>query len=401
MNIGIIREGKIPPDSRVPLTPKQCAAIQQQYPIQVFVEPSSLRCYTDTEYRQEGILLTPDLSHCDVLIGVKEVPIPELQVGKTYFFFSHTIKKQSYNRTLLQAILEKKITLIDYEVLTDERGNRVIAFGKFAGMVGAHNTLWTYSQRTKSFALPRMKSFNDYAAAKAYYQTLHLPPLKIVLTGTGRVGNGAAQVLRDMGIRQLEPEAFLHQEFEEAVFTQLQCQHYVARKDGTSFTNREFYTYPEKFKSTFEPFTKVADLFINGIYWDNRAPTFFTKDDMRRDDFAIQVIGDITCDIAPISSIPSTLRASTIENPVFGYDPQTECETTPFQQHAIDMMTIDNLPSELPRDASEAFGEQFLTYVVPELVQEKSDMLEKATITKNGQLTERYSYLQDYVAGKE
>lgn len=397
MKIGIIREGKIPPDSRVPLTPAQCVEMSKKG-VELVVQPSANRCYSDEEYSSEGISLQEDMQDCDILLGVKEVPIEDLIAKKTYFFFSHTIKEQAYNRRLLQAILEKEIRLIDYEVLTDENGNRVIAFGKFAGMVGAHNALWTFGKRTGAFELPRMKDMRDYAAAKAMYKTMRWPAVKIVLTGTGRVGKGSAQVLDDMGIKKVSPEAFINEDFDEAVYTQLHCDHYVTKKDGTSFTSEEFHQNPEDFVSIFSPFSKRADIMINGIYWDIKAPAFFSVEEMKESDFSIEVIADVTCDIAPLSSIPSTLKASTIADPVFGFDPETGAETDPFRENVVDMMTIDNLPNELPRDASEAFGKQFMEYVFDALLKnEASPMLERATITRAGKLTEGYAYLQSFV----
>ncbi len=395
MKIGIIREGKTPPDSRVPLTPTQCKQVQAH--AELVIQRSINRCYKDEEYVAQNIPLTYDISDCDVLMGVKEVPIEQLIPNKTYFFFSHTIKKQVYNRKLLQTILQKNIRLLDYEVLTNERGQRLIAFGKFAGMVGAHNALWTYAQRTGAFELKRMKDCFDYAEATAAYKEISWPAVKIVLTGTGRVGQGAAQVLEDMGIRRVNPEEFLKQDFEEAVFTQLTAQHYVARKNGEAFENKEFYTTPTDFENAFLPYTKVSDIMINGIYWDNAAPAFFSKEDMQSDDFNIKVIADVTCDIAPISSIPSTLDASTIADPVFGYNLATGEKDTPYRATGIDMMTIDNLPNELPRDASFAFGEQFLEHILPELLKEHSDVIERATVTENGQLGKHFAYLEDYV----
>jgi len=246
-----------------------------------------------------------------------------------------------------------------------------------------------------------MKDCKDYAQVLEHYRRLQLPPLKIVLTGTGRVGTGAADTLRDMGIRQAEPQDFLAREqFDEAVFTQLSVSHYVGRQDGRPFTKEEFYAQPWAFRSTFLPFAYAADIFINGIFWDKRAPAFFSAEDMKDPRFRIQVIGDITCDIAPESSIPSTLRAATIEEPVFGYDPQRGRETAPFQPHAIDMMTVDNLPSELPREASRSFGRQLLDHVLGELTRPQSPVLERATIARAGRLTPRFAYLQEFVEGK-
>ncbi len=402
MKIGIIREGKTPPDSRVPLTPEQCANLQSKG-IDIVVQPSAGRCFTDENYTAAGIRLQEDLSDCTILLGVKEVPIEMLIDQKIYFFFSHTIKKQSYNRRLLQAILQKKIHLIDYEVLTDEHGRRLIAFGKFAGMVGAHNALYTYGERTGQFALKRMKECYDYAEAISIYQQLSLPPVKIVLTGSGRVGQGAAQVLDDMGITKVSPADFLANQYDGPVYTQLKCADYARAKDGSPFHKPDFYAHPERFESSFTPYTQTADIMINGIYWDNNAPAFFTKEEMRQSNFSIRVIADVTCDIAPVSSIPSTLFASTIAEPVFGYDPITEAETTPYQDQTIDMMTIDNLPNELPRDASRAFGEQFIQFILPELDQfAQSGVIQRASVTTSvGQLGAHFAYLQDYADGKE
>jgi alanine dehydrogenase len=399
MKIGIIKEGKTPPDSRVPLTPQQVAAINQSEKVKIVVQPSPSRCYTDQEYLAAGVELTEDLSDCEVLMGVKEVPISQLQSNKTYFFFSHTIKKQSYNRKLLQAILKQNIRMIDYETLTDDKGRRLIAFGRWAGIVGAHNGVMTYGNRTKAYDLPQMNNFKDFAEAQAFYKNLRLSKMKIVLTGTGRVANGARETLEAMGIQRISPIDFLQNEYENAVFTQLDCIDYAARKDGKAFDLQDFFNHPSEYTSIFQPYTQVADLMINGIYWDNAAPVFFTTEDMRQPNFNIKAIADITCDIAPVSSIPSTLFAATIAEPVFGYDVNAQTATEPYQSHTVDMMTIDNLPNELPRDASQNFGEQFSEFILPELIQPESEMIARATIAENGDLTSYFEYLRDYVQG--
>ncbi len=400
MKIGIIREGKTPPDSRVPLIPRQCGMLKDRHSLAIAVQPAPGRCYPDQAYRQAGIPLQENLADCDVLLGVKEVPVDQLISRKTYFFFSHTIKEQLYNRSLLRAVLAKKIRLIDYEVLTNEQGQRLIAFGHFAGMVGAHNALYTFGKHSGLFDLKRMKDFFDYEEAQQFYSQLRWPATKIVLSGGGRVAGGAAMVLKDMGIQQVRPKVFLNESFEKAVFTQLDCTDYVARKDGQAFQQSHFFSHPDLYKSTFAPYTKVADIMINGIYWDPRAPAFFTAQDMHSSGFHIQVIADITCDIAPESSIPATLRATTIENPVLGYHPQSGREVEPFSPGSISMMTIDNLPNELPRDASKAFGEQFMEHILPELLDAgHSEVISRATIAREGQLGKHFQYLQGYVEG--
>lgn len=400
IKIGIIREGKVPPDARAPLTPEQCAEAQVELPVEIVVQPSPIRCFRDEEFERLHIKLQADLSDCEILLGVKEVPLDQLIPGKTYLFFSHTIKKQAYNRGLLQAVLDKKIRLIDYEALTNERGERLIAFGFYAGIVGAHNALWTWAQRSGKFALPRLRDCHDYAEALEIYRETILPPVRIALTGGGRVASGAVKNLKDMGIRQVSPQEFLEQDFDEAVFTQLHAEQYVARKDGAPFDKAHFYSDGEEYCSIFAPYAKKADIFINGIYFNKKSPAFFTTEDTRRSDFRIQVIADITCDIMPHSSVPCTIRPSKIADPVFGFSRITGEETAPFQPDSIDIMAIDNLPSELPRDASAFFGRQLLEKILPELVKGKqSPAILRGMITENGDLTEPFRYLDDYVQG--
>lgn len=401
VKIGIIREGKTPPDARVPLTPEQCAEAQVELPVRIVVEPSPVRCFKDEEFTKHGIHLQNDLSDCDILLGVKEVPIEKLIPGKTYLFFSHTIKKQAYNRPLLQAVLDKKIRLIDYEVLTAENGERLIAFGFYAGIVGAHNGLWTWGKRSGEFSLPRLHESHDYAEVLEVYEKLQLPPLRIVLTGTGRVSTGAAKNLRDMGVEEVSPEAFLSQQFEHAVFTQIRAEHYVEHREGKPFDKKHFYAHGDEYRSRFDRFWPLTDIFINGIFYDKKAPMFFTVEDMRRPDFRPKVIADITCDLMPASSVPSTIRASKIADPVYGFDPATGAECLPCQRHCIDVMAIDNLPSELPRDASAFFGRQLLEKILPELLKgRESAAIRRGMIAENGALTPEFAYLEDYVNAK-
>jgi len=399
MKLGIIREGKVPPDSRVLFTPEQCVALQEKYDIEFVVQPSPGRCLPDEAYRAAGITVQEDIADCEVFMGIKEVPKDQLVANKKYFFFSHTIKAQPYNKTLLQKVLRDNITLFDYEVLTNAKKQRVIAFGRFAGIVGAHNGMMAYGNRTKAFDLEQMHKYDDYAAAIAYYKTLSFPKMKIIVTGTGRVANGAAEVLDYMEIKKVSPQDFLTKEYEEAVYAQLDCVDYAAPKDtNKAFELMDFFKNPMEYKSIFAPYTKVADVLINGIYWANEAPAFFSKEDMKMEDFNIKVIADVTCDIAPVASIPSTLFATTIAKPVFGYDPTTESAVEPYQAHTVDMMTVDNLPNELPKDASKSFGEQFTEHVIEELLGLKdTGMLERAMIASNGQLGPCFQYLTDYV----
>jgi saccharopine dehydrogenase (NAD+, L-lysine forming) len=398
VKIGIIREGKVPPDARSPLTPEQCAEAQVELPVRIVAQPTRVRCFKDKEFREHGIHLQEDLSDCDVLLGVKEVPVDQLLEGKTYLFFSHTIKKQSYNKGLLQAVLAKKIRLIDYEALTDERGERLIAFGFYAGIVGAHNGLWTYGRRTGAFALPRLHESHDYAEVLEVYEKTTLPPLKIVLTGTGRVASGAAKNLADMGIRKVSAVDFLEKDFDHAVFCQIGAESYVRRKDGGAFDKADFYRDGGAYESAFEAYATRADIFINGIFYDRTSPAFFSVEDMLQPAFKISVIADITCDMMPYSSVPCTTRPSKIIDPVYGFDPRTGAECPPFDPRGVDIMAIDNLPSELPRDASAFFGRQLLERILPELLKgRESAAICRGMIAENGELTPEFEYLSDYV----
>jgi saccharopine dehydrogenase (NAD+, L-lysine-forming) len=393
--IAVIREGKVPPDSRTPLNPTQAAELLKMG-VDIVVQPSSGRTFSDEEYQKAGVPVVEDISDRDLLLGIKEVPIDQIIPNKTYCFFAHVAKEQPYNRPLMRAMLEKNITHIDYEYLTDDRGSRLIAFGYWAGMVGAHNAIWTYAQRKGTFSLPRLKDVFDYAEAKRIYARTTFPKdLKVVLTGTGRVGKGAAQVLEDMGIKKVSPKAFL-QDAPGPVYTQLAVKDYAAHPDGREIHKSHFYAHGEEYQSAFSPYAEAATVFINGIFWDGKAPAFFTQEDMQQSNFNIEVIGDVTCDIAPAASVPSTLKASTIADPVFGYDPKTGRETAPHADQAIDVMSIDNLPSELPRDASTAFGETFIKKILPEFRKKESIILERATICSGGELGPHFGYLSEY-----
>lgn len=392
--IAVIREGKLPPDARVPLSPRQVATLRERG-IDIVVQPSEGRVFRDHEYAELGVPLVENIAERELLLGVKEVPINQLIPGKSYCFFAHVAKQQPYNQQLMRALLDKHIRMLDYEYFTDEKGARLIAFGYWAGMVGAHNAMWTYAKRTGTFELPRLKDLFDYEAAKAVYAKLTLPKVRVVLTGTGRVGKGAVQVLKDMGLTKLSPHDYLAGKG-DAVFTQLKVGDYAERKDGGAFSKKDFYANGQEFRSIFAKFAEVSDVFVNGIFWDGKAPAFFTKEEMNSDAFSIEVIGDVTCDIAPAASVPSTLYASTIADPVFGYDPATGKETSPYGEEVIDVMSIDNLPSELPRDASEAFGDIFIERILPEFAKPQSDILDRASITVGGELGPHFQYLREY-----
>ncbi len=401
MKIGIIREGKVPPDKRVPLSPAECKMLLEKHPeLEIVVQPSPIRCFNDSEYEEAGVPVRENLEDCDVLMGVKEVSIKDLIANKTYFFFSHTIKKQPYNRNLLQQVLAKNIRLVDYETLTDAKGLRIIGFGRWAGIVGAYNGLLTYGKRNGLFDLKPAHLCFDCEELFSEVQKISLPSLKIVVTGGGRVSHGVMEVLDRMKVKKVSVQEYLTNEnVEEAVYVQLEPGDYNTKNGGSIFDLHDFFAHPEMYESTFKPYCSTTDLLVSAAYWDPKAPVLFTAEDMQGDDFRIKVIADITCDIE--GSIPSTKKASTIDDPVYDYNPITGELEAPFSSEKnISVMAVDNLPCELPKDASVGFGEGIIEKVIPSLLgDDKDGVIARATIAKNGKLTERFSYLQDYVDG--
>ncbi len=401
IKVGILKEGKLPHDLRVPFTPQQCRAILKEYPdVELKVQSSPFRCFTDAEYMKEGITVTDDVSDCDILIGIKEVQVQELIAGKTYMFFSHTIKKQPHNRKLLQAIIEKKITLVDYECLTDESGHRIIGFGRFAGIVGAYNGIMGYGLKYQLFNLKPAHLCYDKAELFEHAREVRLPNLKIIITGGGRVANGAIETMGAMHIRKVTPFEFLHYSFREAVYAQLHSDDFHVRKDGTEGNKQEFYKHPELYRSVFcdeGSYGAYCDILVHCSFWDTKAPLVFTREQMRGRNFRISMIADVTCDLN--GSIPSTIKASDIENKFYGYNPETEKISEPFENGCITVMAVDNLPCELPRDASDGFGKHLIERVLPELFSSlESDLITRASITKNGKLTTPFEYLSDFAA---
>ena len=401
VKLGVIRETKIPPDKRVPLTPKQCRELSDRCAgIEIFVQPSDYRCFSDEEYREEGIELIENLSDCDVLMGVKEVKIDALLNNKTYLFFSHTAKKQPYNRGLLQSIVTKGIRLLDYEYLTGEDQVRVVAFGRWAGVVGAYSGLRAHGLRFKGSQLRPASACHDLNELKSELHKLDLGKARIAITGGGRVAGGATEILDAAGVMQVSPVEYLSREFDHAVYTRLDPWHYTTRKDGSEFDFGHFISHPDMYENSFRPYAVRTDLFVACHFWDPRSPILLTPEDLAGSEVPISIIADISCDIN--GPIPSTIRASTIAEPYYGYDPVSGSETDPFRDGSITVMAVDNLPGELPRDASADFGAALIEHVIPELLGLKeTGMLERASITEGGALTEGFAYLKHYLEGKE
>ena len=398
MKIGVIRETKNPPDKRVPLSPEKCAKLKQNFPeIELVVQSSNIRAFKDEEYSELGVNIVQDVSDCDVLLGVKEVKKEELLTNKTYFFFSHTIKEQPYNRDLLQKMLALKIKMIDYEALTYPKNGRILGFGRYAGIVGAYNAFLAFGIKSNSYNLKPANDCHDYKELKQELKKVKLPnDYKIIISGDGRVGKGAEEIIHAIGVYEVSPLDFLTSTRNEPIYTQLSIKEYNKRKDGQLFTKDDFYTNPELFESNFKRFSDIGDMYIACHYWDANAPFVFSREDIKADSFKLKIVADISCDID--GPVASTLRPSTIDEPLYGYDPKTESEVDFMDENAIGVMAVDNLPCELPRDASEDFGNELLTKVLPSIIGEDSDtIIERASICENGKLTSYYSYLQDYV----
>ncbi|MCF7560442.1 NAD(P)-dependent oxidoreductase [Sabulilitoribacter multivorans] len=401
MKFAIIKERKNPPDRRVVFSPSKLKEAKQQFPKAEFkVESSDIRVFPDEQYEAEGFEVINDVSDCDVMIGVKEVPIEALIPNKKYFFFSHTIKKQPYNRKLLRAILEKNIELYDHETIVNEKGFRLIGFGRYAGIVGAYNGFRAWGLKYDSWNLPKAGPLPNQEALIKELNNIKLPNIKILLTGSGKVSNGAQEMLDAMGIRSVSVHDYLKNTFNEPVYCKIDVLDYNKRKDGQVIDNTDFYNNPQEYVSDFMRFAKVTDYYIAGHFYGDGAPYLYTRNNVKSPDFNIKVVADVSCDVD--GPVATTLRASTIADPIYGYDPQTETEIDYKNENAITVMAVDNLPCELPKDASEGFGEQFLKHVIPAFFNnDKDGVLQRAKITENGKLTEKFSYLQNYVDGKE
>jgi len=400
MKIAILRETKTPPDHRTPFTPLQCKQLMDRYSgLEICIQPDTNRCFSNKEYELQGISLQEDVSNCSLLMGVKEVKIDCLIPGKTYMFFSHTAKKQKHNLKLLRAAINKNIQLVDYEYLTDNNRIRIVAFGRWAGVVGAYNALRAYGLRYKIFNLKPAWQCKDKSELISHLSEVKITDQKIVITGGGRVAGGAMEILDDIGFRKVSPEAFLSKTT-VSCYTQLDPEHYVRHRNNKDFILTHFYNSPEEYENSFQPYTKEADMFIACHFWDPRSPVLMTKEEMQHPDFRLRIIADVSCDTP--GPIPSTLRASTIAEPFYGYNCITGKESDPFDSESITIMSVDNLPGELPRDASEDFGSKLSSDVIPSILGVADpSIIQRASITEKGKLTAHFTYLQNFLEGKE
>lgn len=391
--IGLISEGKTPADNRVALTPSQCRWILKNTDFKIFVQPSSNRCFEDNEYERSGAIVQEDLSNCNLLLGIKEVPVDMLIANKTYMFFSHTKKMQPYNQKLMHAMVQKKITLIDYECLEHEDGQRIIGFGFFAGIVGAHNGIMAYGERTHQFKLGRVYKQKDYLELIHTYFGLKLPPIKIAVTGSGRVAHGILEIMNLMDVHEVEPDEYISKQFSYPVYVHLKGANLYRHKKNKKYSREDFHANPEQYECLFKPYSAKTDVLMNGVYWDKDIPRLFETEDIQSEDFRIQTIADITDDAH--GSVPINFGDHTMTDPVYGVDKLTAQQTPPYLKTSIDVMAVGNLPNELPRDASRFFGEQLIKHVLSNYIK-GSNTIEKATMLKQGELTPDFEYLHTY-----
>jgi saccharopine dehydrogenase (NAD+, L-lysine forming) len=395
LKIALIREGKIPADSRVALTPAQCKWLHKNFSdVKVVAQKSNNRCYSDREYEMAGVEVKDDISCCDVLMGIKEVPVDMLMANKTYLFFSHTKKLQLHNQKLIREIVEKKITLIDYECLEHEDGTRIIGFGFFAGIVGAHNGMMAYGNRSGSFKLQRVSTVNSFQKLIHTYFGLKIPTIKIAVTGSGRVAHGVLEIMNLLGIHEVEPEDYLQKEFTYPVYVHLKGADLYAHKDTGKYKREDFHENPENYVCVFKAYMDSTDILINGVYWDKNVPRLFEMEDLKKQHFRMNTIADITDDVH--GSVPCNIGDSTIDNPIYGVNRNTFERTAPYLPGSVDIMAVGNLPNELPRDASRYFGEQLIKFVLDDIRKGGSKTIDAATITKAGELNDPYLYMKDY-----
>ncbi len=393
--LGLIKEGKVPSDNRVALTPKQCKWLLEQHPDwDILVESSATRCYKDIEYQRECIKVVEDISSADILLGIKEVPKSQLIPNKTYLFFSHTKKAQSFNQALFHTMMDKQITLIDYECLEHEDGQRLIGFGFFAGIVGAHNGIMAYGNRTKEFTLGRVKDVKDYMELIHTYFGLKLPPIKIAVTGSGRVAHGILEIMNLMDVQQVEPDEFKTRTYPYPVYVHLKGKDLYKRKDNGSYERNDFHNHPENYECLFKEYLPHAKILMNGVYWEKGIPPLFTLEELKDENSVLTTIADITDDA--FGSVPCNLGDASSDDPIYGVQLDSCEKCNPYNYNCVDIMAVGNLPNELPRDASRFFGEQLIKYVLGDLVKGGNPIIEKATMLNKGKLTDYYNYLAEY-----
>lgn len=430
--IAIRHESKYEMERRVPIVPAHVGdLIKKEY--EVHVQSSSKRVFTDEEYRKAGAIVNNDISDADIIFGVKEIPLEELMKGKTYIFFSHVIKGQSYNMPMLKRLMELDCNLIDYEKVTDEFNKRIIFFGKYAGYAGTINTLWSAGQRylrmgisTPFVKIKQSHNYPSLAEAKKAINEVGLEIMKnglpkeihpfiIGVTGYGNVGMGVQEILNLLPSKEISPDEIKNiasnkdlpnNIIYKVVFKE---QDMVKNIDANKpFDLQHYYKNPQEYSSVFNQYIEHLNVLIHASYWDNRYPRVISKNEIAnlysKPNPKLVVIGDISCD--PDGGIEFTHKGTEISDPVFVYNPSTEKATMGFDGDGIVVMSVDILPSELPRDSSFGFSEALRPFV--ESIAEcdfnedydnlnLAPAIKRALILKNGKLTKPFEYIEKYI----
>jgi len=405
--ISIIKEARID-ENRTPFAPNQIQTLISNFPdLKILVQPSKNRCFKDEDYSKAGAKIEEDISQSDIIFGIKEVEISKLIENKTYLFFSHTSKIRNdssqstqdaaiiYKKTLLREVLKKKVTLIDYENIRDESKNayRYLGFGRFAGIVGCYNTLNLYLKLQKKKLLPRAFEINSYKKIQELLSKQNFNKLKILQTGKGNVAKGSMEILKYANVKQISLNDYLNKKYDEAVFCNISLREHVERNDGKDSSYQDFMLNPHKYKSKAANYLRSTDMLITGHYWDAKFPKLFSLNQIN--EFKnLKIIGDITCDVN--GSIPTTIRSTSIAKPYYSIDINSMKEID-LSNKGIAVMAVDNLPSELPREASEEFGNSIMSEVLPYLINKDDGRINRATTASKGELCSSFSYLENFI----
>ena len=399
-NIGIVRESRND-ENRTPLVPEHIKKYKESNPnINFIIQPSNSRCFADEEYELCGAKINENLNECSIIFGVKEIDPNILINNRTYLFFSHTFKinKQQKNiekhkKDLLLSILNKKITLIDYENIRGKNGTRCLGFGRFAGIVGCYNTLNLLLRVLGKQSLASAYKIDDYERLVLNLKNLYFPKTKILVTGDGRVAKGVIELLNQTNIKAVSKKDFLEKKFDQPIFCNLETKDYVTNNSSTNFNLEHFINNPQDYSSSALQYLKETNILISAHYWDPSSPKIFENEDLKVLQ-NLKIVGDITCDIN--GSVPTTIRSTTIEEPNYWIERYTLKEIDE-NNDGIAVMAVDNLPSELPRDSSTEFSEGIINEVLPFLLKEDDGRILNGTITTDGSFLEKYNYLNDYI----
>ncbi len=403
-NIGIVRESRND-ENRTPLVPEHIKKYKESNPnINFIIQPSNNRCFSDKEYELSGAKINENLNECSIIFGVKEIDQNILINNRTYLFFSHSFKinKQQKiieknKKDLLLSILNKKITLIDYENIRGKNGTRCLGFGRFAGIVGCYNTLNLLLKVLGKQSLASAYKINDYERLVLNLKNLYFPKTKILVTGDGRVAKGVIELLNQTNIKAVSKKDFLEKKFDQPIFCNLETKDYVTNNSSTNFNLEHFINNPQDYSSSALQYLKETNILISAHYWDPSSPKIFENEDLK-DLENLKIVGDITCDIN--GSVPTTIRSTTIEEPNYWIE-RNNLKEIDENNDGIAVMAVDNLPSELPRDSSTEFSEGITNEVLPFLLKEDDGRILNGTITTDGSFLEKYNYLNNYIRTNE